>query len=81
MDVSIILNLALLVILSVLLKITVLLRQVNYSVVEFRLILLLSILHGFSANILQIYYGARSRVSSASTLPLPSLEAGDERLS
>ncbi len=43
------------------------LRQVNYSLVEFRLILLLSILHGFPANNWRIYCGARSRVSSAST--------------
>ncbi len=57
------------------------LRQVNYSLVEFRLILLLTILHGFPANNWRIYYGAQSRVSSASTLPPPSLEAGGERLS
>ncbi len=43
------------------------LRQVNYSLVRFRLILLLSILHGFPANNWRIYCGARSRVSSAST--------------
>ncbi len=57
------------------------LRQVNYSLVEFRLILLLYMLHGFSRQQLADLLRCSEPHFLGLHITPPSLEAGGERLS